>query len=86
MRNVKLTPSEKKIDNALVRGEYRPVSKRDFDRIVQAIAARKKNAVLNLRVNRVDLDIIKQKAKSMGVKYQSLVSELLHHFALGMKY
>ena len=42
---------------------------------------RKKDAVLNMRVNRQDLAGLKQKARRLGVPYQSFISELLHHFA-----
>ena len=58
------------------------MSRAEFDEIAQAIARRKKDAVLNIRVNSQDLATIKQKAKNLGVPYQTLVSELLHHYAL----
>ena len=82
MRKIKLSRSEKAIEAALVRGEYRPVKKAEFDRIAEAIARRKKDAVLNIRVNSQDLDSIKQKAKQMGVPYQTFVSELIHQYAV----
>ena len=55
MRRVKLTKQEKAVENALVQGEYVDVSKKDFDSIAKAIALRKKDAVLNIRINRKDL-------------------------------
>lgn len=82
MKRIKLSRSEKAIEAALVRGEYRPVKKAEFDRIAEAIARRKKDAVLNIRVNSQDLDRIKQKAKQMGVPYQTFVSELIHQYAV----
>jgi predicted DNA binding CopG/RHH family protein len=82
MKKIKLTRSEKAIEAALVRGEYRPVKKAEFDRIAEAIARRKKDAVLNIRVNSRDLDSIKQKAKQMGIPYQTFVSELIHQYAV----
>ena len=82
MKKIKLSRSEKAIEAALVRGEYRPVKKAEFDRIAEAIARRKKDAVLNIRVNSQDLDNIKQKAKQMGVPYQTFVSELIHQYAV----
>ena len=82
MKKIKLSRSEKAIEAALVRGEYRPVKKAEFDRIAEAIARRKKDAVLNIRVNSQDLDSIKQKAKQMGVPYQTFVSELIHQYAV----
>ncbi len=82
MKKIRLSRSEKAIEAALVRGEYRPVKKAEFDRIAEAIARRKKDAVLNIRVNSQDLDNIKQKAKQMGVPYQTFVSELIHQYAV----
>lgn len=82
MKKITLSRSEKAIEAALVRGEYRPVKKAEFDRIAEAIARRKKDAVLNIRVNSQDLDRIKQKAKQMGVPYQTFVSELIHQYAV----
>jgi predicted DNA binding CopG/RHH family protein len=82
MKRIKLSRSEKAIEAALVRGEYRPVKKAEFDRIAEAIARRKKDAVLNIRVNSQDLDSIKQKSKQMGIPYQTFVSELIHQYAV----
>ena len=81
MRPVRLSKPERGIENALVRGEYQDVSKQEFEAIAQAIAHRKKDAVLNIRVNSQDLEGIKQKAKKLGVKYQSFLSELVHRVA-----
>ncbi len=82
MKRIKLSKSEKAINRALVRGEYRPVGKMEFKSIAQAIARRRKNAVLNIRVNNEDLKSIKQKAERLGIPYQTFVSEMLHHFAI----
>ena len=81
MRKVKLTKQEKDIEDALVRGEYRNVSRSELEDIALAIAHRKKDAVLNVRVNRYDLEGIKQKAKRLGVKYQTFLSEVIHRVA-----
>ena len=81
MKKTRLTKEEKAIESASLRGEYRTVSKDEFDRIAGAIARRKKDAVLNIRVNSEDLEIIKQKAKKMGIPYQTFVSELIHQYA-----
>lgn len=83
MRQIKLNRQEREIENALMKGEYVPVGKRDFDEIAQSLAARKKDAVLNIRVNSGDLHNIKQKAKRLGIKYQTFISELIHRVASG---
>jgi predicted DNA binding CopG/RHH family protein len=81
VRRVKLNRQEREIENALVRGEYVNVSEAEFATLAQAIVRRRKDAVLNIRVNSDDLKSIKRKAKRLGVKYQTFISELLHRIA-----
>ena len=80
-KRINLSRSEKAIERAVLRGEYRRASQAEFNRIAEAIAGRKKDAVLNIRVNSRDLKSIKQKAKRMGIPYQTFVSELIHQYA-----
>ncbi len=81
MRKITLTGQEKEIENELLKGAYKSVSKKKFDAIAKSLAARKKDAVLNIRVNSSDLSNIKHKAKKFGIKYQTFISELLHKVA-----
>jgi len=79
MRKIKLTKEEMAIEQSLE--EFVPVRGREYEEIVAAIEQRKKDAVLNIRVNRYDLESIKQKAKKLGIKYQTFISEILHKVA-----
>ena len=79
MKKFKLTKEEQWIEDHLE--EFVPVSREKFEMIKQAIERRKKDAVLNIRVNSYDLESIKQKARKLGVKYQTLISEILHKLA-----
>ncbi len=81
-RKIKLTTQEREIEDALMAGELVNVGKTELEEISQAIARRKKDAVLNIRVNSQDLMSIKQKAKKLGIKYQTFISEVLHKVAL----
>ena len=81
-RNIKLTKQEKEIEKALLAGEFVGINKMELGKISKAIARRKKDAVLNIRVNSQDLESIKRKAKKLGIKYQTFVSELIHKVAL----
>ncbi|MBI2119887.1 MAG: hypothetical protein HYT97_09740 [Elusimicrobia bacterium] len=81
MRKLKLSKQESEIEKALVSGEYIKIDHQEFEEIAQAISHRKKDSVLNIRVNSEDLKNIKQKANRLGVKYQTFVSELLHQVA-----
>ncbi len=79
MRKIKLTRAEKSIEESLE--QFVSVDKNEYEQIVQAIASRRKDAVLNIRVNRNDLKNIKQKAHKLGIKYQTFISEILHRVA-----
>lgn len=79
MRKVKLTNEERKIEDSLE--QFIRVDVHEYNQIAEAIAARKKDAVLNVRVNSRDLASIKQKAQKLGIRYQTFISELLHRIA-----
>jgi len=79
MKKIKLTKEEKAIESSIE--QYVPASSKEVNEIVEAIAARKKDAVLNIRISNYDLQNIKHKAKKLGVKYQTFVSEILHKVA-----
>ena len=81
-RNIELTRKEKEIEDALMAGEFVNVEGKELEEIAQAIARRKKDAVLNIRVNSQDIMSIKQKAKKLGIRYQTFISEVLHKIAL----
>ena len=81
MRKSKLSRGESAIERAVSRGEYRPASRDEFTQIAAAVARRKKDAVLNIRINSRDLASIKLKAKQLGIPYQAFVSELIHRYA-----
>ncbi len=81
MKKIRLSTKERAIENALLKGEYRPVSEARCKAIAQAVARRKKDAVLHIRMNRQDLEGLKKKARHIGVPYQSFISEVLHNFA-----
>ncbi len=79
MRKIKLTREEQAIEDHIEK--FVPVSKEKFNEIAKALEARKKDAVLNIRINQYDLANIKQKAKKLGIKYQTFISEILHKVA-----
>lgn len=83
MRRFTLSRGERTIEAALLRGEYVDVDESAFEEIAEAIARRRKDAVLSVRVNSQDLKTIKERARRHGVKYQTFISELLHRVAHG---
>lgn len=81
LKKMRLTKEEKEIEKALLNNEYVDVSDKEFEQIAQAVARRKKDAVLNIRISSYDLLHLKMQAKKMGIKYQTFVSEILHTVA-----
>ena len=81
MRKIKLTKYEQSIEDAIERGEYVPVSKEEDERIRRMLAAYRKNTVLHMRINNNDLSLIKNKAKKLGLKYQTFIAKFLHKMA-----
>jgi predicted DNA binding CopG/RHH family protein len=79
MRKIKLTKYEQSIEDSI--DEYVPVPRHEFEAMKKLLEARKKDAVLNIRINKMDLDNLKQKAKQLGVKYQTFIAEILHNVA-----
>ena len=82
MKSIKLTDQERKIEMDLLDGKYQSVSDSEFKVIADAINKRKKDAVLNIRINKQDLENIKKKAKKLGVRYQTFLAEIIHKVAL----
>lgn len=81
MRKIKLTKEERWIEDHAQ--EFVPVSRQEYNKIVEVLERRKKDAVLNIRVNSYDLKSLKQKARKSGIKYQTFISEILHRVAEG---
>jgi len=81
MNKFKLTREERATEKDLMQGKYTPADPATVRAVVKAIAARRKDAVLNIRINSEDLGHLKQKAKKLGVPYQTFISEILHHYA-----
>jgi len=79
MRRIKLTREERMLEESIEK--FVAVDRQEYEQIVNAIIARKKDAVLNIRINSHDLASIKHKAERLGIKYQTFLSELLHRVA-----
>ena len=83
MKRFKLNKHEKEIESALLKGEYVDIDKDEFKQIADTITSRKKDAVLNIRINSDDLERLKKKAQHYDIRYQTFISELLHRIAQG---
>ena len=81
MRSIKLDAEEKEILKAIERDEFVPVSGKELRAVADAVAARKKDMTLTIRVNSKDINRIKKLAHTRGIPYQSYLSEVIHRVA-----
>ena len=72
---------EKEIMEAIENDEFVPVTGVELKRVADAIAARKKDMTLTIRVNRNDINRIKRMAQKRKIPYQSYISEVIHRIA-----
>ena len=81
MKKIKLNEEERAISEAIDRDEYAPVTGKQLEDVANAIAARKKDATLTIRVNSHDINRIKKMAHKKGIAYQTYIAEVIHKVA-----
>ena len=84
MKKIRLDTEEKKIMAAIEHDEFVPVTGKELREVADAIAARKKDRTLTIRVNSNDIRRIKRLAGSKGIPYQSYLSEIIHRVAIAV--
>ncbi|MDD5523942.1 MAG: hypothetical protein PHV90_01740 [Smithella sp.] len=52
-----------------------------MENIENALKSRRKDTTMTIRVNSEDIEKIKSKAKKLGIKYQSYITEIIHQVA-----
>lgn len=78
-RKSKLTKSDQWIEDHL--DEFVSVPGPAYDAIVAALERKKNGVVLEIRVNRDDLEAIKRKAFNAGVSCKAFIYDILHKAA-----
>ena len=81
MKKIKLTREEREVMAGIERDEFVPVTGKELNDVADAIAARKKDATLTIRVNSRDIYRIKKMAVKKGIPYQTYISEVIHRVA-----
>jgi len=81
VKKVKRAKEEREIEKAPVNGKSQPLRDKELKKIESALKARRKDITMTIRVNSEDIEKIRNKAKKMGVKYQSYISEIIHQVA-----
>ena len=81
MKKIVLSPEEKEIMAAIERNEFVPVTGRELKEAADAIASRKKDMTLTIRVNSRDINRIKKMAEKRHIPYQTYIAEVIHKVA-----
>jgi predicted DNA binding CopG/RHH family protein len=85
-KDLQLDSEEKEILRAVESGKYTVVENVAAEIAKAKEAARnslRKDIRVNLRLSRVDLEHIKQRAAYEGLPYQTLIASILHKYAAG---
>jgi predicted DNA binding CopG/RHH family protein len=81
---------EKELMESYERGEWKPVSKKEFEKtkkiLEQAVKNTirlRKNKAISIRISEKDLEGIRKKAAEQGMPYQTLITSVLHQYITG---
>ena len=85
-KKIQLDSYEKDILSSFEAGEWTPVPKKKAKKYVEyAKAMQKKDKRINIRISSQDLEELQAIAIQEGIPYQTLVSSILHKFAVKKK-
>jgi len=86
-KKFKLTKEEKEIEKSLDSDQWADASSELKDEVIRAarteVFNRKRESRVNIRLNRQDVALIRQRADEEGLGYQTLMSSVLHKYATG---
>ena len=83
---MKLDPSEKEILDSVEKGEWRSVRGLNQERkryAAYATATFRKDKRVNIRISSKDLQALRKRAYEEALRYQTLISSLIHKFVSG---
>jgi len=78
MKANKLTKEELEFEKSI--DKLRPVTGRKRAQIETILAETKKNRSISLRISSFDLGMLKKKASTQGIPYQTLINSVLHKY------
>jgi predicted DNA binding CopG/RHH family protein len=74
----KLDKDEQEIERSA--DSYRPVSRRDRQKIERVLERVRKTRNVNIRISEMVLQQLKERSLEEGIPYQTLISSILHKF------
>ncbi len=75
---IKLDKFERDIESRL--SEYVPMKETKRSKVEQILQKARKTRNINIRINEHDLSMLKKRAETDGIPYQTLISSVLHRF------
>jgi predicted DNA binding CopG/RHH family protein len=78
---------ERDLHGSLEKGEWKRVPdfearKKEIEAAARYSVAQRKKKALNLRLGEGDIELIKKKAAHKGLPYQTLISSVIHQYAM----
>ena len=80
----KLTDEEQAIEREA--DKLRPVPAQRREQIQSIVRKTRKNLAISLRLSEFDLELLKKKAESEGLPYQTLITSVLHKYVTDQLY
>jgi len=80
----KLTDEEQAIEREA--DKLRPVPAQRREQIQSIVRKARKNLAISLRLSEFDLELLKKKAESEGLPYQTLITSVLHKYVTDQLY
>lgn len=80
----RLTKEEKEIEKNS--DKLRSISKEKRDKVLSIIERARKGRAISLRLSEFDLEMVKKKAESEGLPYQTLINTVIHKYVTDQFY
>jgi predicted DNA binding CopG/RHH family protein len=78
MSKYNLTPDEREIEEHA--DELESVTSEERAEVESIIEHARKNRPVNLRMSEIDLELIKKRAETEGLPYQTLINRIIHKY------
>ena len=78
MKKLVLSKEEKEVERNF--DKLQPISHATKKNIERIIEGSRKSQPISLRINKIDLEILKEKANKTGLPYQTMINVIIHKY------
>jgi predicted DNA binding CopG/RHH family protein len=78
MKKLVLSKEEKEVERNFE--NLQPISSEAKKNVERIIEGSKKSQPISLRINKIDLEILKEKANRSGLPYQTMINVIIHKY------